>query len=151
MLLKYVLAWVPMVLIAIGNAAIREASYRRFMGELRAHQLSTLIAIILFGVYIWALTRVWPIQSSAQALTIGLIWLGLTVVFEFVFGHYVMANSWERLFHDYNLSAWRGGRFCGLRLRRMYSTTCHSRNLGEVSPVRTLEIYQVALLKNRRS
>jgi hypothetical protein len=104
MLLKYVLAWVPMVLIAIGNAAIREASYRRFMGELRAHQLSTLIAIILFGVYIWALTRVWPIQSSAQALTIGLIWLGLTVVFEFVFGHYVMANSWERLFHDYNLT-----------------------------------------------
>jgi hypothetical protein len=107
MLIKYVLAWVPMVLIAIVNAAFREAGYGKFMGELGAHQLSTLTAIILFGVYIWILTRVWPIQSSGQAITIGLIWLGLTVAFEFLFGHYVMGNSWEKLFHDYNLLAGR--------------------------------------------
>lgn len=107
MLLRYTLAWVPMVLIAIMNAVVRESGYKRFVGELRAHQLSTLTAIILFGVYIWALTRVRPIQSSGQALVIGLIWLGLTVAFEFVFGHYVMGNSWERLFHDYNLVAGR--------------------------------------------
>ena len=107
MILRYVLAWVPMVVIAIVNAAIREGGYKRFVGELRAHQLSTLTAIILFGVYIWVVTRVWPIQSGGQALLIGLIWLGLTVAFEFLFGHYVMGNAWEKLFHDYNLLAGR--------------------------------------------
>lgn len=92
-----------MVFIAIANAAIREAGYRRFLGELPAHQMSALTLIVLFGVYIWALSRWWPIQSSGQALAIGLIWLGLTVAFEFLFGHYVMGHPWSRLFHDYNL------------------------------------------------
>jgi hypothetical protein len=104
---RYILAWLPMVLIAIINAMFREAGYKRFMSELRAHQVSTLTAIILFGLYIWALTRLWPLQSAGQALLIGLIWLTLTVAFEFLFGHYVMGNAWERLFHDYNLRAGR--------------------------------------------
>ncbi|MEW6447103.1 MAG: hypothetical protein AB1426_03305, partial [Bacillota bacterium] len=34
---------------------------------------------------------------------IGLIWLVLTVAFEFGFGHFVMGHSWSRLLHDYNL------------------------------------------------
>lgn len=107
MLFKYVLAWVPLVPIAILNAVIREAGYKQWLGELRAHQVSTATAIILFGVYIWAVTRLWPIQSGRQALLIGLIWLCLTVAFEFLFGHYVMGNPWQRLLHDYNLLAGR--------------------------------------------
>ena len=30
------------------------------------------------------------------------MWLAMTVVFEFIFGNYVMDHSWERLFYDYN-------------------------------------------------
>jgi len=107
MILKYTAAWVPMVLIAIVNAVIREEGYRRFLGELQAHQMSTLTVIILFGIYIWVLSRRWPIQSTGQAIMIGLVWLGLTIVFEFLFGHYVMGNPWSRLLHDYNLLAGR--------------------------------------------
>jgi hypothetical protein len=57
-------------------------------------------------VYLGAARR-WRIESPKQAIVIGLIWLGLTVVFEFLFGHYVMGNPWERLLHDYNLLAGR--------------------------------------------
>jgi hypothetical protein len=38
---KYVLAWLPMVFIAIGNGAIREGWYGKYLSELQAHQLST--------------------------------------------------------------------------------------------------------------
>ena len=31
----------------------------------------------------------------------------MTVVFEFIFGHYVMEHPWSKLFHDYNLLAGR--------------------------------------------
>jgi hypothetical protein len=104
---KYVIAWVPMVPIAIANGWIRETWYARHLGELRAHQVSTFTAVVLFGVYIWALTRIWPPKSSRQALFIGLVWLVLTLAFEFVFGHYVLGHPWSRLFHDYDLSAGR--------------------------------------------
>jgi hypothetical protein len=76
MVLRYTLAWVPMVFIAIGNAIVREEGYRRLMGELQARQVSTVTAILLFSAYTWALTRRWRIESSRQAIVIGLIWLG---------------------------------------------------------------------------
>ena len=38
---------------------------------------------------------------------IGIIWLGLTILFEFGFGYYVMGNTWEKLLHDYNLAEGR--------------------------------------------
>jgi hypothetical protein len=52
MIIKYILLWLPMVLIAIFNGLLRESVYGPFMSELRAHQVSTLTAIIFFGVYI---------------------------------------------------------------------------------------------------
>jgi len=102
-ILKYILAWFPMVFIGIANASIRVYGYRDLIGELRAHQLSTVTGIILFGIYIWLVTSRWRLRSSGQAWSVGFIWLGMTVVFEFIFGHFVMGNSWERLLHDYNL------------------------------------------------
>jgi hypothetical protein len=35
------------------------------------------------------------------------MWRGLTVVFEFLFGHYVARHSWSSLLHDYNIAAGR--------------------------------------------
>lgn len=103
MVLKYMIAWVGMVFIAIINGAIRESGYKKFMGDLRAHQVSTITAIILFGLFIWLLTSIWPIQSTGQAIAIGFVWLILTVAFEFIFGHFVMKHPWKKLLNDYNI------------------------------------------------
>lgn len=107
MIWRYILAWLPMVLIAIINAGIREYTYAKFLGELRAHQLSTLTGIFALGLYIWLITSIWPIHSTSQAFIIGFIWLGLTLAFEFLFGHYVMHNPWSKLLADYNILAGR--------------------------------------------
>jgi hypothetical protein len=107
MILRYLLAWIPMVFIGILNGIVREITYGKFLSELRAHQLSTAIGVCLFGLYIGALMRFLQVTSSAQALTIGLIWLGLTVIFEFTFGHYVAGQAWHKLLSDYNILAGR--------------------------------------------
>lgn len=104
---RYLIAWFPMILIAIANGAIREKRYGKRIGELRAHQVSTLSALLLFGIYIWIIIRIWRPESSKQAISIGLMWLVLTVAFEFLFGHYVAGHSWNRLFGDYNIFAGR--------------------------------------------
>ena len=40
-------------------------------------------------------------------MIIGMVWLAMTVAFEFLFGHYVAKRPWRDLFLDYNLFAGR--------------------------------------------
>jgi hypothetical protein len=101
-LIRYVAAWVPMLLIAIANGALRQLTFGKVMPELRAHQLSTAIGSVLVGLFIWTVVRLWPPASARQAFSIGLVWLALTVAFEFIFGHFVMHRPWNQLFHDYD-------------------------------------------------
>ncbi|TVM35262.1 hypothetical protein [Oceanidesulfovibrio marinus] len=101
------LYWLILVPIAIANGAARELTFGKRLPELRAHQLSTLTGTILFAVYYWILSFFWQISSYSEAFTIGLFWLALTVLFEFVFGHYVLKHPWSRLLADYNLARGR--------------------------------------------
>jgi len=73
MMLRYTLAWLAMPIIGIVNGAVRELAYKNALGELRAHQVSVATGIILFGLYVWILSLRWKVQSSAQAVAIGLI------------------------------------------------------------------------------
>ncbi|MDF1592405.1 MAG: hypothetical protein P1P89_12890 [Desulfobacterales bacterium] len=102
-LLIYAAGWLGMVFLAVLNGAIREKVYGPFMHELSAHQVSTVTGIILFGAYIWIFTGVFRIESSGQAVSIGCMWMIMTLLFEFGFGHYVMGHPWGRLIRDYNL------------------------------------------------
>lgn len=99
----YPLAWFGLVILAIANGALREKTYGLHMSELAAHQLSTLTGVVLFGLYIYLLTGFFRLESSKQALLIGTLWVGMTVVYEFIFGHYAMGHSWEKLLYDYNI------------------------------------------------
>lgn len=112
-MLKYVLAWIPMVFIAIANGIFRESVISLYFTERTAHQLSTLSAGILIGLFIWIVLRIWKVHSAGQAIAVGLLWVVMTVTFEFLFGHYVIGHPFSRLFQDYNLLA---GRVWGLFL-----------------------------------
>jgi hypothetical protein len=41
-------------------------------------------------------------ESRAEAMWVGVQWLFQTLAFEFLAGHYLFGNSWEKLFADYN-------------------------------------------------
>ncbi|WP_299111499.1 hypothetical protein [uncultured Winogradskyella sp.] len=100
---KYILAWFPMIIIAIANGVFREKFLASRLNELQAHQMSTVSIIVLFGIYVWILFKVWSPSSVNQVIFIGLIWLLLTVIFEFLFGHYIAGHSWNKLLNDYNI------------------------------------------------
>ncbi len=99
----YVLAWVGMLVIAVANGALRQTTFAKVMPELRAHQLSTLIGSVLIGLFIWLVIRRWPPSSGRQALLIGLVWLLLTVSFEFFMGLVLTHRSLAEVLHEYNL------------------------------------------------
>ena len=104
---KYLAAWIPGIPIAIVNAMLRESFYRQFLTELHAHQLSAASFIVLFGLYVWFVLKWLKLPSRQSTVHLGVTWLGLTVAFEFLFGHYVMGHPWSRLLHDYHLLAGR--------------------------------------------
>lgn len=104
---KYLVAWVPMVAIAVLNGAVRDAWYAKRTSELRAHQLSTASLLLLLGAYIWFIIGLLPPGSGAEALAVGLVWLVLTLACEFLFGHFVARRAWSRILHDYNVLAGR--------------------------------------------
>jgi len=97
------LAWLGGPLIGIANGTVRERVYKDRVGELAAHQLSTVSIIALFAAYFEALSRRQPLPSTRDALEVGAGWLALTVAFEFGFGHYVARTSWDELLADYDL------------------------------------------------
>jgi len=104
---KYILAWIPMLVIAIANGALRQLIIAKVMSEPRAHQLSTLIGSLVMGIFIWLIVHIWPPASGHQALLIGLIWLGLTIAFEFYMGLVLQHRPLAQVLDQYNLFAGR--------------------------------------------
>jgi hypothetical protein len=72
------------------------------MSEITAHQLSTISGIVLLVIYTWIVLPWLRLGSPGDAWTTGGLWFGLTVAFEFLFGHFVAGHSWSRLLQDYN-------------------------------------------------
>lgn len=107
MWLKYIIAWLPLPALAVINGFIRNYIYLDSVGELHAHQISTVILLLIISAYVIFINSKLKINSSKTSLAMGLIWLLLTVGFEFGFGHYVFGNSWEKLLADYDLSKGR--------------------------------------------
>ena len=102
-----ILLWLPMVGIAVLNGAVREAVFVKRVGGPRAHRLSTLILIVLLGIYMWWAVPMAAPHSAIDAAALGLLWLALTVAFEFLFGHYAGKQPWRAVLADYNLAAGR--------------------------------------------
>ncbi len=85
-MLKYFLCWFPMLMIAVLNGAARDLWYKKYVGELTAHQVSTISLIIFFGIYIHLIIKKFPPVTESNAVFIGIFWLILTLAFEFGFG-----------------------------------------------------------------
>ena len=100
---KYLAAWVLMLLVAVANGALRDFTYGKYMDELAAHQFSTLIGAVVLGAVIWGFLKVFPLASEQRAIGVGLLWVSLTVAFEFLFFHYVGGHSWAELLGNYNV------------------------------------------------
>lgn len=101
--LKYFFAWFPMLILAILNGTLRDLGYKKYVGDLVAHQISTFSLLLLLGLYMRYIIQKYPPQSAQQAVGVGIFWMSLTLLFEFGFGRY-RGNSWETLLADYNLA-----------------------------------------------
>lgn len=104
---RALVVWLGMVVIAIMNAGLRNALITPLIGEQAGHVAGTVTGCIAFLAFM-KLTLPWTGFRGTRALVfLGVLWLILTVAFEFLAGHYLFGNSWARLFADYNLARGR--------------------------------------------
>ena len=101
---RWLTAWLGLAGLGVANGIIREVAYADTVGDHAAHQLSTFTLIAMIAGYTWWLQRRWPHTSTAAAVRIGVLWVVMTVAFEFGFGHYVDGASWATLWADYDIT-----------------------------------------------
>lgn len=104
MLIRAVLTWIPMVGIAVANGLLREALLNHYLEERPARQVSTLLLLSFFALYIGWVSARWPLATPQEAVITGLIWLVLTLLFEFGLGR-AGGQSWKAMLEEYNLLA----------------------------------------------
>lgn len=92
-----------MLLVLIANGAARELTYGKYMSELAAHQLSTVISVLSLGVVIWGFVRFFPPFSTRYAITIGLAWAASPWHSNFSSSTLSGGHSWSELLANYNI------------------------------------------------
>ena len=107
MLIRALLAWLVFLALAVVNGAAREAWLIPRIGGSAGHAVSSLSLSALIFLLSW-LTIGWINPATArEAFLIGLVWLALTLAFEFLAGHYVFRTPWKELLADYDVLSGR--------------------------------------------
>lgn len=101
MTIRILLLWAAIIPLAIANGMLRDAVLVRSFGQSRARTISglSLSAVIMT----WTLlTITWiPFPRPLPYVGVGLLWVALTVAFEFLFGRLVARKSWRELLRPY--------------------------------------------------
>ena len=107
MFFRAFVVWVVLLVLAVVNGAAREAWLVPRIGGSAGHAVSSLSLSAGIGLLSW-LTIGWINPASTRdAFLIGLVWLSLTLAFEFLAGHYVFRKPWNELFADYDIVSGR--------------------------------------------
>lgn len=101
---RWVIAWLGASVLGIANGGIRDFGYEERVGESTAGQISTGTLIALLALYFWVLQRRWPLASRQDALSVGAVWVVLTVLFEFGFGSAAEGLAWGEMLEPYDVT-----------------------------------------------
>jgi hypothetical protein len=101
---RWVVAWLGASVLGIVNGGIRDFAYEERVGESTAGQISTGTLIALLALFFWVLQRSWPLATRRDALSVGAIWVVLTVLFEFGFGSAVEGLAWGEMLEPYDVT-----------------------------------------------
>ena len=96
--------WFIFLVAAILNGAFRNSKLVPIIGQYAGHVVSTIILVSVILLITFVFLKIINIEyTNTDLLLIGTFWVVLTMIFEFVFGHYVMKTPWQVLITDYNI------------------------------------------------
>lgn len=109
---KALATWLLIVIAETVHGVLRQIFIAPLMGDLPARQVGVLMGSAIIFAIAWACIRWIGARSFGEQIKVGLVWVVLTVLFEFGLGT-ALGLPPERLLADYNPA---GGGFLGLGL-----------------------------------
>jgi hypothetical protein len=101
LLLASLLAWMLILCLAVANGALREAVLIPSLGKSAGLVLSGVLLSLLILVVAYGFVRMTRRDAGWQFVFVGVLWLSLTLAFEFGFGRWVQHKSWSDLLDAY--------------------------------------------------
>lgn len=95
--------WSLILLLAIVNGALREGLLLPLLGNPAALILSGLLLMACIAIVAHVFAPGFGASSRRQYAAVGLLWLGLTLAFEFAFG-VVRGKTWTEIFAAYTFA-----------------------------------------------
>lgn len=104
LLFRICVTWLLFIPIPIINGVLRERWYVHKIGPVRSGQIGCLVLAFAYLVFaFFSLREVAPTLSSSSLLSIGSIWLVLTLLFEFSIG-LLGGRTWSVMLEEYDLA-----------------------------------------------
>jgi hypothetical protein len=103
MIRRALAVWFVILVLAVVNGAVRDGWLSPRLGETIGRGLSSISLSALVFIATCLLIRWLRPATVGQAWGIGWLWLGLTLGFEFLAGHFLFGKPWPTLLEDYNV------------------------------------------------
>ena len=107
MLLRAAVIWFGILVLASLNGAVRDLLLLPRLGDPAARAISTIVLCGLVLLVTWRTIRWISPRSRGEAVRVGILWVVLTLAFEFLAGHYLFHKPWTALLADYDLRSGR--------------------------------------------
>jgi hypothetical protein len=99
---RSLVVWLVFILLESLNGAIRIFWLVPFLGDSRAQQIAFVTGSVLVLTVATLFIR-WIQASRSQLLSVGMLWMGLTIAFEIALGRLVLEYSWEQIAAKFNV------------------------------------------------
>jgi len=103
-LFRVVGIWILFVVVAKLNAVIREQILTQMIGQGLALPFSGVLLSILIFLITLGVVPFLNIYYSLGFWRVGIVWVLLTLIFEFVLGHCIIGNSWDSVLAIFNIT-----------------------------------------------
>jgi hypothetical protein len=104
---KTILCWFGLMVLAIINGTVRVNWIIPSTGLTSGLAISTIMLCTLITAATWMSIAWLGPRTTGDAWSIGLLWLCMTLVFEFGVGHFVFKKPWPELLADYDITRGR--------------------------------------------
>lgn len=99
--------WFLIIVAESVHGTLRELLLKPYVGDLRARQIAVFTGMLIILCVAYIVIRWLRAETTRALLLVGLLWVVLTLAFEFSLGWGVLGYSWSRMMEDYDLT--RGG------------------------------------------
>jgi hypothetical protein len=96
--------WLVILIAAMVNGLVREKVLTPVFGEQISLPLSGITLSLLILLVAWLLVPSAGKHSGRTFVLIGLLWVVLTLAFEYLFGHYFLGRSWAEVNEVFDLT-----------------------------------------------